>query len=96
MSISRKDAERTAELAKLEFDPSELSLFVQQFQKVLDHFESLQEANTNRIEPLYQPVPQQETPMRSDKVERQIQQEDALRAAPSKKRCHFRVPRVID
>ena len=96
MSISRADAERTAELAKLEFDTSELSLFVEQFQKVLDHFESIQEAETNHVEPLYQPVPQQETPMRSDKVERQIQQGDAMRAAPSKERGHFRVPRVID
>jgi aspartyl-tRNA(Asn)/glutamyl-tRNA(Gln) amidotransferase subunit C len=96
MSISRADAKRTAELAKLEFDTSELSLFVEQFQKVLDHFESIQEAKTNHVEPLYQPVSQQETPMRSDKVERQMQQGDALRAAPSKERGHFRVPRVID
>ena len=95
MKIKPEQVERTAELARLDFSTDELNRFVDQFSELLGYFEQLQEVDTSSVEPLYHPLPRQDTPYREDRVQVELSSEEALREAPESAQGHFKVPRVL-
>ncbi len=96
MKIKPEQVERTAELARLDFSSDELTRYVDQFSELLGYFEQLQEVDTSSIEPLYHPLPREDTPFREDRVRPELSSEEALREAPESAQGHFKVPRVIE
>ena len=96
MKIKPEQVERTAELARLDFSTVELNHFVDQFSALLGYFEQLQEVDTSSVEPLYHPLPREDTPFREDQSKVELSAEEALREAPESAQGHFRVPRVIE
>ena len=51
MKLSREEVEHIAELARLALSEEELALYQEQLSDILEHFEQLQELDTEAIPP---------------------------------------------
>ncbi|MCX6152437.1 MAG: Asp-tRNA(Asn)/Glu-tRNA(Gln) amidotransferase subunit GatC [Ignavibacteriales bacterium] len=95
MSVTRKDVEHIAELARLNFKEDELENFTHQLNQILDYMEKLNELDTENIEPLSHPV-EVSNVFREDELIQSIPTEEALKNAPDKDDQFFKVPKVIN
>jgi len=94
MSVTRKDVEHIAELARLKFKDEELESFTVQLNEILAYMEQLNELDTENVEPLLHPV-ENSNVFRNDLMKPSIDREDALKNAPDKDEEYFKVPKVI-
>jgi len=94
MSVTRKDVEHIAELARLRFKEEELESFTVQLNDILAYMEQLNELDTENIEPLSHPV-ENNNVFRDDKMKPSTEREDALKNAPQRDDEFFKVPKVI-
>ena len=94
MSITIKDVEHIAKLAKLEFSDSEKEKFTHQFNDILKYMKQLNSVDTTNVEPLAQVIELQNV-FREDVVKPSVTTEEALKNAPDKTDEHFKVPKVI-
>ncbi len=96
--MTREEVRRIAELARLEFDESELDRFVPGFEQILHYFEQLGTVDTGEVQPTYHALltPELKTPMRPDQCEKSLPVDEVLAEAPDSKDGHFRVPKVIE
>ncbi len=95
MSVTRKDVEYIASLAKLKFEENELESFTHQLNDILAYIEKLNELDTENVLPLSHPV-ENNNVFRDDELKPSISTEDALKNAPNKTEDFFRVPKVIN
>ncbi|MBS4034294.1 MAG: Asp-tRNA(Asn)/Glu-tRNA(Gln) amidotransferase subunit GatC [Ignavibacterium sp.] len=94
MSITKKDVEKIAELARLKFDENELNDFTIEMNKILSYVEKLNELNTDNVEPLSHPN-EASNVFREDILKPSVSTEEALKNAPDKDDKFFKVPKVI-
>lgn len=94
MSVTIKDVERIAKLARLEFDEEEKEKFTHQLNQILAYVEQLNKLNTTNVEPLSQVI-ELENVFREDEVKEGLTTDEALKNAPSKTEQFFKVPKVI-
>lgn len=94
MSVTVKQVENIARLAKLSFTDEEKEKFVIQFNQILDYMTTLNELDTSDVEPTYN-VLDLANVMREDKVEEWLRQDEALANAPRSNHGFFSVPKVI-
>lgn len=94
MSVTRKDVEYIAELARLKVNDQELDSFTEDLNEVLTYIDKLNELNTDNIEPLSHPV-EGNNAFREDIVRPSVSTEDALKNAPDRDESFFKVPKVI-
>ncbi len=94
MSVSRKDVEHIAELARLKFNDEELDSFTNQLNEILTYVDKLNELDTENVEPLSHPV-ENSNVFRDDKIKPSVPKEEALINAPEKDENFFKVPKVI-
>lgn len=94
MSITVKDVEHIAKLAKLDFTDSEKEKFTHQFNDILKYMEQLNSVNTTNVQPLEQVIELRNV-FREDVVKPSTQTETALKNAPASTDTHFKVPKVI-
>ena len=94
MSVTIKDVEHIAKLAKLEFSETEKEKFTHQFNDILKYMEQLNSVDTTNVEPLAQVI-ELNNVFRDDVVKPSISTEDALKNAPAKTDEYFKVPKVI-
>ena len=80
MSVTRKDVEHIAELARLKFKDEELENFTSQLNEILEYMEKLNELDTENVEPLSHPVESQNV-FREDFNKPSVRREDALKNA---------------
>ncbi len=92
--ISKKDVSKTAHLARLHIEETELEQYEQQLQQVLNHFEVIQEVPTEGVEPMYSPTIGS-VELRPDVVEEFEDKEQAMQSAPDLQGHLFRVPPVV-
>lgn len=95
MSVTKKDVEYIAELARLKFKEEELESFTHQLNEILSYVDKLNELNTENVEPLSHPV-ENVNIFRNDELKKSITTEDALKNAPDKTDEFFKVPKVIN
>jgi len=95
MSVTRKDVEHIAQLARLKFDESEVENFTDQLNSILGYVEKLNELDTEKVEPLSHPVEGCNV-FRNDVETASIKTEDALKNAPHASEEYFKVPKVIN
>jgi aspartyl-tRNA(Asn)/glutamyl-tRNA(Gln) amidotransferase subunit C len=95
MSVTKKDVEYIANLARLKFDETELENFTHQLNDILSYMEKLNELDTENIEPLSHTV-ENTNVFREDIVKPSIDRELALKNAPDKTDEFFVVPKVIN
>lgn len=94
MSVTKKDVEKIAELAKLKFTDDELENFTHQMNEILSYMDKLNELDTENVKPLSHPV-EQINVFREDELRPSVSTEEALKNAPDKTDQHFKVPKVI-
>lgn len=94
MSVTKKEVEKIAELAKLKFSETELENFTHQMNEILKYMEKLNELNTDDVEPLAHPV-EGTNVFREDKLKKSASTEDALKNSPIADDKYFKVPKVI-
>jgi aspartyl-tRNA(Asn)/glutamyl-tRNA(Gln) amidotransferase subunit C len=94
MSVTRKDVEHIAELARLKFKDEELENFTHQLNDILAYMEQLNELDTENVEPLSHPT-EGSNVFREDITKSSLDREHALKNAPDKDDEFFKVPKVI-
>ena len=94
MSVSIKDLEKIAQLARLTLKEEEKEKFLEQVNQILKYIEKLNEVDTEGIEPLAHSMDLVNI-MRDDIEKQSLSQKEALKNAPSKNDKFFRVPKVV-
>ena len=94
MSVTKKDIEKIAELARLKFDDKELENFTNDMNNILSYVDKLNEPDTENVEPLSHPN-EGSNVFRDDELKNSVQPEEALKNAPDKDDKFFKVPKVI-
>lgn len=95
MSITIKDVEHVANLARLELSEQEKEQFAGQLNAILKYAEKLNELHTDDVEPTTHVLPVRNV-MREDKVRESVPNETALRNAPDDEDGQFKVPAVLE
>ena len=94
MSVTLKDVDHIAKLARLEFTEDEKVMFTHQLNSILSYVEQLNKLDTSNVEPLAHVIGLEDA-YREDIVKPGVSQEDALKNAPAKTEQFFKVPKVI-
>ncbi|AIQ65539.1 Aspartyl/glutamyl-tRNA(Asn/Gln) amidotransferase subunit C [compost metagenome] len=95
MSITVKDVQHVAKLARLHLSPEEEALFTEQMNAILQYAEKLGSLNTDDVPPTTH-VLHVSNVMREDVVKESITVEEALLNAPDEEDGQFKVPAVLD
>lgn len=95
MSITVKDVQHVAKLARLQLSPEEEATFTEQMNAILQYAEKLNELDTENVKPTTH-VLQVSNVMREDVVKDSLTQEEALLNAPDEEDGQFKVPAVLE
>jgi aspartyl-tRNA(Asn)/glutamyl-tRNA(Gln) amidotransferase subunit C len=95
MSVSKDEVKYIARLAKLSFQEDELEAFTKQFNEILSYMDTLNEVNTDNVEPLSHPIDQRNI-FREDQNHVSSDTVTALRNAPETDGQYFIVPKIIN
>jgi aspartyl-tRNA(Asn)/glutamyl-tRNA(Gln) amidotransferase subunit C len=95
MSVTIKDVEHIAELAKLRFTEEEKKRLQMELNKILEYMDKINELDLRDVEPL-ENINDAENVFREDNSEKCLTREEALKNAPAKTEEFFKVPKVLD
>ncbi len=95
MKLSREEVLHIARLARIALTEEEITRLSDQLSNLLEHFQVLQEVNTDNIPPTAQSV-ELRSVMREDIVETSMPVEDVLQNAPRREGDYFRVKPVLE
>jgi len=95
MTVTLKDVEHVAKLARLELSDAEKNRFTEQMNAILKYAEKLNELNTEGVEPTTHVLPVMNV-MREDKARPSWPLEEVLANAPEEEDGQFRVPAVLE
>lgn len=94
MSITIKDAQYVAKLARLDLKPEELELYTKQLNAILDYAQQLQTLDTTDIPPTFNPYGAAAI-LREDTVEQFENKQQLLANGPKVDGTSFVVPRIL-
>lgn len=94
MSISVKDVEHVAWLARLGLSEEEKARFASQLGDILEYAERVSEVDTSDVEPTAHAIELMNV-MRPDEPAASLTQEEALSAAPKAEAGGFVVPKIV-
>jgi len=95
MKLSQERVQHIADLAKLELSDEEIATYQAQLSAILEHFERLQELETQEIPPTATVLPLRSV-TRADEVEQPLPRHEALKNAPELEDGCFQVPAVLE
>ncbi|HOJ00037.1 MAG TPA: Asp-tRNA(Asn)/Glu-tRNA(Gln) amidotransferase subunit GatC [Anaerolineaceae bacterium] len=95
MSLSRKEVEHIALLARLDLSEEEIQRYAEQLSAILEHVAALQELETGHIPPTSSVLPLR-SGLREDEPQPGLDTGRALQNAPQAEKDQFRVPPVLD
>ena len=95
MSITPKDVEHVARLARLELSDSEKDQFTDQLNAILKYAEKLNGLDTENVEPTSHVLPITNV-MRADEKRQSLPIEKVLLNAPDEEDGQFKVPAVLE
>jgi aspartyl-tRNA(Asn)/glutamyl-tRNA(Gln) amidotransferase subunit C len=96
MSLTTRDVENIAHLARLAITDSELPVYVDSLSKILSFVEQLNSADTSAVEPMAHPLADQVQRMRPDEALDADQHQKYQRNAPRTEAALYLVPKVIE
>jgi aspartyl-tRNA(Asn)/glutamyl-tRNA(Gln) amidotransferase subunit C len=95
MSITIKDVEHVARLARLELKDNEKQQFTEQLNAILQYAEQLEQLNTEHILPTSHAMPLVNV-MRKDEAKSSLPLEKVMLNAPDEEDGQFKVPAVLE
>lgn len=96
MSLTRKDIENIARLARLELAETEIPVYVDSLSKILDFVGELERAPTDGIAPMAHPMPGLAQRLRADEVTETDAHQRYQRNAAQVEAGLYLVPKVIE
>jgi aspartyl-tRNA(Asn)/glutamyl-tRNA(Gln) amidotransferase subunit C len=96
MSLTRKDVENIAHLARLAITEAEMPEYVDRLSKILNMVEQLNAADTASVEPMAHPLKDQVQRLRADEIVDRNQREKYQRNAIRVEAGLYLVPKVIE
>jgi len=96
MSLTRKDVEGIAHLARLEISEAQLPVYVESLSKILSFVEQLNAAQTTGVEPMAHPLAGEAQRLRPDVVTERDQHAKYQANAVSVAAGLYVVPKVIE
>jgi aspartyl-tRNA(Asn)/glutamyl-tRNA(Gln) amidotransferase subunit C len=93
VSVTVKDVEYVAALARLSLDEGEKKMFTHQLNGILAYMEQLNRLDTSKVEPLEHVIDLTDV-TREDAVTPSLPRDEALKNAPDRSEKFFRVPSV--
>lgn len=94
MTISKKDVEHIAMLARLYLTEDEKEMFTKQLSQILAHAGKISQLDTSEIPPTSHVLPIKNV-FREDVNRPSVSQEEALSNAPKKEKGAFVVPKIV-
>jgi aspartyl-tRNA(Asn)/glutamyl-tRNA(Gln) amidotransferase subunit C len=95
VKLSREQVEHIADLARLALSEDEVAMYQEQLSAILEHFDHLQELETEDIPPTASVLPLRSV-MRADEARPSLERELILANAPDTAGGCFRVPPVLE
>ena len=95
MKLSREQVEHIADLARLALSEDEVAMYQEQLSAILQHFDHLQQLETEDIPPTASVLPLRSV-MRADEARPSLERERILANAPDATVGCFRVPPVLE
>lgn len=95
MKVDNKLIDDLSRLAKLNFDKQTIEEMKLDFKNILGFVDKLSEIDTEGVEPLIY-LSEEINMLRSDEIEEEVTQEQALKNAPNKDSDYFKVPTVLN
>ncbi|MBD2864347.1 MULTISPECIES: Asp-tRNA(Asn)/Glu-tRNA(Gln) amidotransferase subunit GatC [Paenibacillus] len=95
MSITAKNVDHVAKLARLQLSEADTERFTDQLNAILKYAEKLNELDTDHVEPTSHPMPLVNV-MREDNVRPSWPIESVLKNAPDEEDGQFKVPAVLE
>jgi len=92
--ISQEEVEHIAWLAHIDLTEEEKALFTEQFNKILDFFKNIDQADTKNVPPTYH-VLDLVNIYRSDEAKESLSKDESLENAPRKEEGFFKSPRIV-
>ncbi|HSN71040.1 MAG TPA: Asp-tRNA(Asn)/Glu-tRNA(Gln) amidotransferase subunit GatC [Steroidobacteraceae bacterium] len=96
MSLTRKDVDAIAHLARLAITEDEMPVYVDSLSKILSFVEQLSAAETAAIQPMAHPLADQVQRLRDDEVTERDARDRYQHNAPSVEAGLYLVPKVIE
>jgi aspartyl-tRNA(Asn)/glutamyl-tRNA(Gln) amidotransferase subunit C len=94
-SLTPKQVEQIAHLARLELTEAELAVLAPQLGAIVDYMTQLQQAPTDGVEPLAHALPVQNV-FRDDEPAASLPVDEALANAPARRGNFYAVPAVLE
>ncbi|MCS6908871.1 MAG: Asp-tRNA(Asn)/Glu-tRNA(Gln) amidotransferase subunit GatC [Anaerolineales bacterium] len=95
MRLTRELVDHIAHLARLGLSEEERERYREQLSAILDHFQRLQELDTEAVPPTFRAV-EARRPLRQDEVQPSLSISELLANAPDVEQDQFRVPPILD
>lgn len=95
MKLTREEVLHIAHLARIALTEEEITRMSEQLSHLLEHFEVLQQVDTEGVSPTAQSVDLQSV-MRGDEIKPSLPQDDVLANAPRREGDCFRVRAVLE
>jgi len=92
--ITTEEIDHIAWLAHIELTEEEKTIFVEQFNEILDYFEKIYKADTEEVPPTYH-VLDLVNVCRDDEEKESLNREEALENAPEKEKGFFKAPKIV-
>lgn len=99
MSVTKRDTEYVAKLARLGLSEKEKDIFTEQLNSILGYIDIINSVDTGDIKPFSHSggsSTSPSTPMRDDKAFPFMETAKILDAAPRKEENMFRVPKILE
>ena len=95
MALDKSDVDKIAHLARINIDPKDTEMYLNNITSILGLVDQMQEINTDNIEPLSHPLDAIQR-LRADDISETNQRELLQSVAPAVEEGLFLVPKVID
>ena len=95
MALTSDEVRHVALLTRIRLTEQEVELYRSQMDDILEHFQTLQELDTDQVAPTSHSVPL-DTVMRDDETMPCLDKEDVLSNAPRREGDYFRVKAVLE
>jgi aspartyl-tRNA(Asn)/glutamyl-tRNA(Gln) amidotransferase subunit C len=96
MSLTRKDIDSIAHLARLNLTDAEIAVYVESLSSIMNFVGELDRAQTDGITPMAHPMPGLSQRLRADEVLESDHHERYQRNAPQVAAALYVVPKVIE
>ena len=96
VTLTRRDVENIAQLARLRIAEEELPVYVGSLSRIIEFVEQLGSAGTDEVEPMAHPLEDQVQRLRPDEPTETDHREEYQRNAPAVEAGLYIVPKVIE